>query len=129
MIKLLFALLLMMPAASSFATLTTTDLRCDGRVEPLAVDNSTPRLSWRLESDQRADQQTAYQILVGTSPGKSDLWDSGRVHSAESLNVIYQGRPLHSGARACWQVRAWDRTDQPGPYSAPTWWEAAPDEW
>ena len=49
----------------------------------LGLDAPRPRLSWLLESSERGQRQTAYQVLAATSParlseGKTDLWDSGK---------------------------------------------------
>jgi hypothetical protein len=57
-------------------------LRCEYRVDPLGIDVVHPRLSWVLESDERDQAQTGYQILVATSvdklsPADADLWNSG----------------------------------------------------
>ena len=54
--------------------------------------------------------------------GRGDVWDSGKVASAESVNVTYGGRPLRSRERVHWKVQAWDERDRPGPWSAPAEW-------
>ncbi len=109
--------------------LRTTRLRCEHLVNPLGLDIAQPRLSWALASERRGERQSAYQLLVASSPealaeGRGDLWDSGKVSSEQSLGVVYGGRPLASGERAWWAVRAWDADGQPSPYSEPAWWEA-----
>jgi alpha-L-rhamnosidase len=43
-------------------------LRCEYLIDPLGIDNSEPRLSWIVDSGQRGQRQTAYQILVSTCP-------------------------------------------------------------
>jgi alpha-L-rhamnosidase len=85
-------------------------------------------LSWGLESKDRAQTQSAYQILVASSAEKlrandADLWDSGRVASNQSLQVPYAGRPLVSGQCCFWKVRSWDQDNQPSAYSSPASWE------
>ena len=81
-----------------------------------------PRLSWTLQSDRRGQRQTAYQVLVASSPellGKQqgDLWDSGRVASDETAQVAYAGKPLGSRQACFWKVRAWDRDGKPSDWS------------
>ena len=115
-------------SAGRAAGLQMEDLKCEYRVNPLGLDTPQPRLSWRLESAERGQRQTAYQVLAASSPklladGKADLWDSGKVSSAESVHVAYGGQPLCTGQRVYWQVRAWDREGQPSAYSAEAWWE------
>ena len=82
-----------------FAGTTVTDLRCEGLDNPLGIDATKPRLSWMLNSDERGQRQTAYQILVaGTAEDlqadQGDLWDTGKVDSDRSIQVSYAGRPL-----------------------------------
>jgi alpha-L-rhamnosidase len=107
---------------------TVTRLRCEYLVDPIGIDVPEPRLSWVLESDRRGEMQTAYQILVaGTAEqlarDRGDLWDTGKVSSEDSIQVVYKGKPMRSALRACWKVRVWDRDGQPSEYSAPAFWE------
>jgi len=131
----------MMVVASGMAmagTLTVTGGKCEQRICPLGIDAPRPVLGWTLASPRRGDHQTAYQILAASDPallasgGKPDLWDSGKVVSSNSLGIPYDGKPLASGRRVWWQVRAWDRDGEPGGYGAPQWWEMAlllPADW
>ena len=86
-----------------------------------------PRFSWALESELRGQKQTAYQILAASTPqllaaGQADLWDSGRIASSESIQVVYRGRALKSRQRAWWQVTVGDKDGQPAA-SQPAWFE------
>ena len=90
---------------------TTIDLKVAHQTNPLGVDDAKPRLSWRMEGDEKDLSQSAYQILVASSsenlaPGKADLWDSGQVNSA-STNITYTGKTLPSSAWVHWKVRTW----------------------
>ena len=116
---------------SAQAGIIPVDLRCEYLRTPLGIDQARPSLSWRLESTvngARRQRQSAYHVLVARSAallaaGRGDLWDSGKVTSAEQLHIEYQGRPLASGERAHWMVRTWDRDDRQSPFSEPSWWE------
>ncbi len=101
--------------------LAPVGLRCEYLVNPAAVDVVHPRLSWVLEHPERGQRQTAYQVLVSTSPGlqSGDAWDSGRVESAQSTHVAYAGKPLESGRTYYWKVRYWDKNGVASPYSKP----------
>src|ERR1039457_1518376 len=119
------------------AGLRVEGLQCEYRVNPLGLDEPQPRLSWLLESSERGQRQTAYQVLAATSldllsKGEADLWDSGKVPSAESVHMVYGGQPLRAGQRAYWKVRAWDREDRPSAESAAAWWGVGllmPSDW
>ena len=89
-------------------------LRCEYLMNPMGIDAVNPRLSWIIISSRRGEQQTAYQILVASSPqllemDKGDLWDTGRVLSDETCQIVYEGRPLASRQDCYWKVRIWDQ--------------------
>jgi alpha-L-rhamnosidase len=105
-----------------------TQLRCEYLGEPLGVDSLRPILGWELEAKGRGQIQTAYQILVASSPrllvqDKGDLWNSKRVKSSQSVQVPYDGRPLASFQRCHWKVRVWDGAGKASAWSAPSFWE------
>ena len=112
-------------------------LSCEGVTNPGGVDTSRPRLSWILTSNRRGERQTAYQVLVASSPdalarNRGDLWDSGRVASSQSIQVEYAGKPLTSRARCWWKVRAWNRDGRPSRWSASAVWTMgllSPRDW
>jgi alpha-L-rhamnosidase len=112
------------------------DLRCEYTQNPLGIGTARPRFSWSLSHHKRGQGMTAYQVLAASSlsaleSGEVDVWNSGRLPTRGDLPVEYGGKPLHSGERVYWKVRAWDRgagaDDQgkPGPYSPPAWFETA----
>jgi alpha-L-rhamnosidase len=92
-------------------------LRCEYAVNPLGLDVSHPRFSWKINSSRRGRMQSAYQILVATNEDKlsanvGDHWDSGKVASNRSVNISYAGKTLKSGAECYWKVRVWDETSR-----------------
>ena len=61
------------------APLKVYHLTCEHIQNPLGTDQLQPRLSWKLESDERNQYQSAYEILVSTDrekleKGKADVW-------------------------------------------------------
>ncbi len=86
------------------------NLKTEYRSNPLGIDVTSPRLSWQLQSDRQGAKQTAYQIKAGSSAGQTDLWDSGKVESDQSIHVIYAGKALASRQRVYWNVTVWDET-------------------
>lgn len=122
------------PAATR---LSVNELRTEYAHNPLGLDVERPRLSWVLTSTERGQRQTAYRILVASSPARlaaneGDVWDSGRVTSADSINVPYAGPDLASMTRYHWKVRVWDKDGDQSRWSPPAWWETAmlhPSDW
>lgn len=112
-------------------------LRCEYLENPIGIDATQPRLSWNMESDERGQLQSAYQVLVASdesllAEGKADLWDSGRVDSDQSLNVVYGGKPLQSNQRCYWTVRIWDKNGHVTCYGKSAVWQMgllAPEDW
>ncbi len=103
------------------------NLRCEYRENPLGIDLPNPRLSWELQSEQRGQKQTAYRILVAGSRDKldkgiGDVWDSGKVVSAQTSHISYQGTPLQSDQVYHWKVQVWDKEDIVSDWSAPAFW-------
>ena len=100
----LLALAVSLLALAPLHAAEVADLRCEFRKDPLAIDAPRPGLSWKIspDNDERGVKQTAYQILVASSPeilakDQGDLWDSGKVVSDQSAHVDYQGKPLATG--------------------------------
>lgn len=115
-------------------------LRCEYLTNPLGIDAVRPRLGWILQSVDNgghAGQQTAYRILVATTPDilarhRGNLWDTGKVASDEQLQIEYRGKPLPSGQRCYWKVRVWDGKGRPSTWSECGRWSVgllAPLDW
>lgn len=103
-------------------------LRCEFMQNPLGVDVAAPRFSWWVNDARPAEVQSAYEILVASSPAllnqdQGDLWHSGRVESHQTLHVHYRGTRLGSGQKAWWKVRTYDSDGIPGDWSDPATFE------
>ncbi|MEI6780904.1 MAG: hypothetical protein WCQ21_08305 [Verrucomicrobiota bacterium] len=113
------------------------NLRCEYRENPLGIDAAAPRLSWVMTSDRRGERQTAYRVLVASTPDllakdRGDLWDSGKVESDRSIQVEYAGKPLGSQMRCHWKVRVWAKDGKPCRWSKPAFWSMGllePSDW
>lgn len=117
-------------AEPSASPIHVTGMTTEETANPLGVDTATPRLSWIDTSNQNGATQTAYEIVVSTSAdrasaGVGDMWDSGKVTSAQSSDVVYGGKPLQSRTRYFWAVRVWDNNQQASPWSQTGWFETA----
>jgi len=105
-------------------------LRTEYLDNPLGLDTPIPRFSWWMRHTERNQRQTAYQILVASSPealgrDEGDVWDSGRTGAQGAAYVEYGGVPLDSFTRYCWKVRIWDAHGSPSPFSEAAWFEMA----
>ena len=122
-------LLLVLLAISSFSTVAAVktevkELICEYHTNPLGIDVQKPRLSWKIVSVEENVLQTAYEIKVTDQSAKGKLlWTSGKVNSAQSVDVIYDGPALKSMQRVSWQVRVWDNKNKVSAWSAPATWE------
>lgn len=128
------------PARAEESPLRPVDLRCEYLVNPLGIDQTAPRLSWKLQAAPGAGRglsQTAYQIQVAPTgqalaEGTAGLWDSGKVNSDRTNQIVYRGKPLESGRQCWWRVRAWDRNGKSSAWSEPARWSMGllhPDDW
>ncbi|MGN6554811.1 MAG: family 78 glycoside hydrolase catalytic domain [Verrucomicrobiota bacterium] len=130
------ASLLFAESNASAGGLEPVALQCEYRVNPLGIDEARPRLTWSVESDDRGEKQTAYQILAASSEAllaknQGDLWDSGKVMSDATVNIVYDGRPLTSRQSCFWKVRVWDK-DGRADWSRPAFWTMGllqPQDW
>jgi alpha-L-rhamnosidase len=96
--------------------LTPSNLRCEHLVNPLGIDAARPRLSWLPPFDP-----AAYQVVVTDDRGRK-LWDTGKVKSAESLQIEYDGKPLAAAQRCTWKARVWDKSGRASARSEPAFW-------
>ncbi|MBN2295022.1 MAG: family 78 glycoside hydrolase catalytic domain [Pirellulales bacterium] len=114
-------------ATAGQSSATVDHLRCEYRENPLGIDVLQPRLFWKMKDSRRGAVQTAYQILVADSveklaAGEGNLWDTGRVQSDRSIQVVYKGKPLTSRMHCHWKVRIWDADGKASEYSRPAMW-------
>ncbi len=113
------------PTAESPARVTA--LRCEAMENPIGLDEGVPRLSWAMRDNRRGARQTAYRVLVASSPDglardEGDLWDTGRVDSDRSIQIPYIGKPLASHQRCHWKVQIWDADGKTTAWSVPAMW-------
>jgi alpha-L-rhamnosidase len=104
------------------------NLRCDYRVNPLGIENQKPNLSWQTSTSENNWLQSAYQIIVSTSPElltekKCDIWNSGKILGSESVCISYEGLKVDSQMRYYWRVKVWDENGNPSTWSEPAYWE------
>src|SRR5918993_4701693 len=113
-------------AASQAAAVAVVALETNSTVDPIGIPLSPPKLSWQLTSSARGVAQSGYQVRVATSEdalSSADVWDTGKVDSAASVEVPYGGPELEGATAYVWQVRAWDTGGQASDWSSPATFE------
>ncbi len=138
--QLLISVLCML--LSQITTLGSTpavNLKCEYLTDPIGIGTLTPRLSWQLTLGQSGQRQVAYRLIVASTKkhiGRNtpDLWDTGKVNSSETSQIVYAGTPLAAGQTYFWKVRIWsaDNSGQSSGWSQPAHWSVGlleTDDW
>lgn len=86
------------------------DLKCEMLKDPLSIDTTFPRFSWKLKSEEFNIEQKSYFIEAASSldlllNNKADLWISGEVNKSNQLYIPYEGKPLSSRYEVFWRVK------------------------
>jgi len=115
----ILAIAAFLPAAENPGPQAPTGLRCEYLENPMGVDVRQPRFFWVLEHSGRGQAQSAYQMIVSSDPAAAagDIWDTGKVVSAKSTQVVYAGKGLESGKTYFWKVTYWDKDGRESPWS------------
>ena len=97
-------------------------LACEGQADPLGIDAQQPHFGWKLQAQERGTEQAAYQVVVADSEerlaaGEGNVWNSGRVSSANSVTVDYGGKPLKPATTYYWRVQSWSRQGESSGWS------------
>jgi len=126
-----------MVGCSADKKLSVTNLRCEYLENPLGMDVPQPRFSWIITSNLRDVSQSAYRVLVADSKqalkrGTGNIWDSGKVPSDRSVNIIFQGTALKSDETYYWNVCIWNQDGKQSPWSEPAFFHTGlfePSDW
>jgi len=130
-----FLYLLFVPLVTFSQDLSTYDLTVEHKTNPVGVDVSQPRFSWKIKCTGNNIMQTVYWIRVATDPkfsGSKIVWQSGEVSSDQSLLVNYKGPDLSPFQRYYWQVKVWDNKGRTSKWSQTAYWETgllSKDNW
>lgn len=88
------------------------DIKINELENPLGLDNKKPRFSWKLRSEKKNTMQKRAQILVGTTRGASDYWDSGVLETDCSIGTTYAGKALQPETRYEVTVKVWNQDEE-----------------
>lgn len=123
--KLVLVVSLLFPPFILFCQfLTVTNLKCENKVDPLGVEQGSPKLSWEIKSDQRGVLQAAFRIIVSDDIetlklDEGNIWDSNKKEAPSSIQVSYGGLSLAAAKTYYWKVMVWDNKDNVSAWSAP----------
>lgn len=104
------------------SSLKVQQIKCNGIENPAGTDK-IPGFSWILSSEERGQEQSAYQVIVSSgeksaTKGKGDFWDSGKIYSGEKAWIKYSGKDLNPGQEYFWRIRVWDNKDNASEWSS-----------
>ena len=99
-----------LPASAESSDTTVVNLKTQGLVNPVGVNELQPEFSWQMLSSATGAKQTSYHIIVKDAQNEV-VWDSGVVQSAQSVGVLYNGASLTPASEYSWNVTI---TDQAG---------------
>lgn len=88
-------------------------LRVEYLKNPIGIDIRMPRFSWNCKDGVT---QSAYRIIAEDENGRN-LWDSGKILSAQMVHIRWNGKPLKSRQIVQWKVCLWDEKDREGEWS------------
>jgi alpha-L-rhamnosidase len=128
MTKTIFTILLIIFSIEINAQTKITNLKCEYQDSPINIDDPTPALSWQITGNERNTNQTAYRILVADDPDvlKKDIgnvWDSKKISSSASIQIIYGGKKLQSSKAYYWKAMIWDNHHKVSGWSKVNKWQ------
>ncbi len=114
-------------------------LTVEYRENPCGLDTPVPRLGWKLGEKQegRGGMQSAYRVIVASSRevlarDTGDIWDSGKIMSAQNVGVEFGARALETSQRVFWKVKTWNDAGEESAWSQPAEWTMGvmkPTDW
>jgi alpha-L-rhamnosidase len=113
-----------MSSTNSVALSRPYDLTVERLVNPCGIDVAKPRFGWKTAVQNGATNvmQGAWRIIVSSTRERleandGDMWDSGIVTNADSVDVVYSGKNLASSKRYWWKVCVWNEKGCPSEWS------------
>jgi alpha-L-rhamnosidase len=96
-----------------------------GRPYPTVLTtNQNPYFTWVMNDLSQGSRQTAYRILVSSTPENlsanlGDAWDSGKVTGQWLPGIPYKGNKLNPNSIYYWKVMVWNNRSMPSAFSKP----------
>nr|WP_294901000.1 alpha-L-rhamnosidase [uncultured Pedobacter sp.] len=119
---------LLLSLQANAQTLKVKELRSIYQTNPIGVENPHPNLSWEISSSQREVRQIAYRIIVSDDVSSIDknignIWDTKKVMTSSSIQIIYDGRKLSPVKSYYWKVMVWDNHKNVSKWSETNRWQ------
>jgi alpha-L-rhamnosidase len=118
-LTILFVMLLI--CGKSFSQdLSAGSLTVEHKKNPLGLDVSNPRFSWKISGTGNSIAQSAYSLQVATDEKFSSIktvWQSGKIQSGESVMISYAGAALKPGMKYFWRVKISDNKGRESKWS------------
>lgn len=106
---LLTAVVFVSCQVEDYSGISIHDSRLNTEAGPIGIDTRNPEFSWKLQSANRNQYQSAYQVVVMEEHTMDTCWNSGKIHSDQTILVPYSGKPLQPVDHYIWKVRIWDQ--------------------
>src|SRR3954454_18666133 len=109
------------PRTSETPVSAPTQLRAEGRVEPLGIASMAPEFAWAVPT---GSVQDSFQLEVATDPAfaTATVWRSCSVASGKPFGAVYRGETLITRTRYWWRVRTGSNGTW-SEWSVPSWFE------
>src|SRR5690348_13074846 len=115
--KTVLSLVLLLSVISTHArvpVLQHIKLTCEYITNPLAIGTRKPRFAWMIQSQERNQFQSAYELIVSDDlkqiqTGKCNFWTTGKILSNQNIQIVYAGSPLQSNTRYYWRIKVYNQ--------------------
>ncbi len=90
---------------------------------PVGIDTTQPRFSWKMKSDGRDVTQSAYQLQAAADEHfQNIIWDTDKRSTGQSIAIYWEGPRLVSAQRIYWRVKLWTQNEE-SEYCEPQYFE------
>lgn len=117
----------LLSALATAGPLAPSDLRVEYQPAPTIDTGVPPRFSYVPEHTDRAATQSAYQIVVQQLPSNTTVWNTGKVQSGASAQIVYGGPALAADSAYTWSVTWFDQTGAASPTASDVFWTGMSD--
>jgi len=120
----LMVVITLLGSCAPASVISPGELLCEAKTDPTGIATTRPVFNWKNEARENHASQSAYQILVASSPsllkeGEADLWNTGKIAGSSSVWIPYEGQALQSRSVAWWKIKVWDQHNAASQWSDP----------